>query len=131
MPKWCDEGENRVLNILFGATAVDGTLYLGLFKNTSEPAENAVLSGLTEPSGYGYARIALTRGSWTVLADLASYAEQSFTANGGTWGDTYGYFIATSVDNSGKLLAVETFSNGPYNVTDGSNVKVTPRITCA
>lgn len=132
MPKLVDEGENRVLNILFGAQAVDATLYLGLYTNTTEPAESANLAAITEPSGNGYARIALSRGAnWTISADLATYLEQTFTATG-SWGNVYGYFIATSSDGSGKLLAVEQFSNGPYNVqNNGDSVKVTPKVRAA
>jgi len=125
--KWCDEGENRALNILLGSTSVDATLQLGLYTNTSEPAESDTLSAIVEPSGNGYARKDLTRGSWTIVSDLAEYAEQTFTASGGAWGNVYGYFITVG----GKLIAAEQFTNAPYNVTDGSNVKVTPKIRCA
>lgn len=131
MPKWCDEGENRTLNILFGALSVDATLYLGLYTNSSEPGEAATLASITEPSGGGYARKSLTRGSWSIVADLASYAQQTFTASGADWGNVYGWFIATSADGSGKLEAVGQFSGAPFNVTDGSNVKVTPQLRCA
>jgi len=131
MAKWCDEGENRVLNILFGSTAVDSNLYLGLFTNTTEPAESANLAAISEPSGNGYERKTLARGSWTINADLASYAQQVFTATG-NWGNVYGYFIATSSDGSGKLLGVELFANGPYNVANsGDEIKITPSVRCS
>jgi len=51
--KWVDEGENRVADILFDDQAVDAYLYLGLYTDVTEPAETAVLSGLTEESGSG------------------------------------------------------------------------------
>lgn len=131
MAKLVNEGENRVLNILFVSTAVDANLYLGLFTNSSEPAETDALAQITEPSGNGYARIALARGTWSVTDDLASYAQQTFTALG-AWGNVYGYFIATSTDGSGKLMFVETFANGPYNVQNsGDEIKVTPKIRAA
>lgn len=131
MPKWVDEGETRTLQILFENTPVDGNTYLGLYTNTTEPAEDANLASLSEPSGFNYGRKTLARGSWVVTNDHADYAQQQFTASGGAWGNVYGYFIATSIDGSGKLLCVEHFSNGPYNVQDGGSVKVTPKITCA
>lgn len=131
MPKLVDEGENRILNILLGALAVDANLYLGLYTNTTEPLETANLAAITEPAGNGYARKTLARGSWTIVADLASFAQQTFTAAGGNWGNVYGYFIATSSDGTGKLLFVEQFSDGPYNVNDGFSVKVTPKVTAA
>ena len=131
MAKWVDEGELRVAQILFGAQAVDATLYLGLYTNTTEPAETANLAALTEPSGNGYARIALSRGTWTVTGDYAQYAQQTFTASGGNWGNVYGYFIATSSDGTGKLLAVEQFTSAPFVVNNGDSIKVTPKITVA
>lgn len=132
--KLVNGGENRIANILYKATAVEATLYLGLYTDpTTEPAETAVLADLTEPTGNGYARIALTRGSWTITADLAEYAQQIFTASGGTWGNVYGYFI-TDIESgiSGGILEfVEQFSEAPLNVGNGSSIKVTPKITVA
>lgn len=131
MAKLVDEGENRILDILLGGTAVDGTLYLGLYTDVTEPAETDGLANLTEVSGTGYARKSLTRGSWDVTADLASYAQQTFEA-GGEWGDVTGYFIGTSSDNTGKLLFVEHFTNGPYPIyNDGDQIKVTPKVRAA
>lgn len=130
MAKWCDEGENRVLNILFNATAVDASLYMGLYTDAVEPAETATLASLTEATGTGYGRITLSRGTWTVTDDHADYAQQTFTA-GSDWGNIYGYFIGTSTDDTGKLLCVEHFTGGPFNVLNGGSIKITPKITCA
>lgn len=129
MSKIVTEGRHRIADILFGSQAVDGTLYLGIFTNTSEPGLANVLADITEPSGSGYSRIALTRGSWSVVANAAAYAEQTFAASGGNWGNCYGYFIASSADSSGKLIAVEAFSDGPYDTLDTYQIKVTPNIT--
>lgn len=133
MAKWVDVGENRVANILFGAQAVDATLYMGLYENTTEPAEDVIMTGITEQAvGLGYGRIVLTRGTWTVTLDHADYAQQTFTATGGDWGAQYGYFINTAqTGTAGILMCVEHFSNGPYNVVDGGSVKITPKITVA
>jgi len=126
--KWVNEGEFRVANILFGSQAVDAQLYLGLYSDTSEPAETATVAGLTEVSASGYARIVLTRGSWSVSGDYASYAQQTFTASA-AWGNVYGYFICTV--SGTKLLCVEDFSDGPYDVGNGDSIKVTPKVTVA
>src|SRR3972149_1032605 len=131
MPKWVNEGETRTLQILFGSQAVDPNVYLGLYTNTTEPLEGDNLASISEPSGFGYARKTLARGSWVITDDHADFAQQILTCVGGAWGNVYGYFIATSIDGSGKLLCVEHFSNGPYNVQDGGSVKVTPKITRA
>jgi len=131
MAKLVNEGENRILNILLGATAVDSNLYLGLYTNETEPAETDALAQITEPSENGYARKTLARGSWDISADLASFAQQTFAATG-AWGNVYGYFIATSSDGTGKLMFVEQFTNGPYNVqNNGDEIKVTPSVRAA
>jgi hypothetical protein len=131
--KWVDTGENRVANILFGAQSVDSTLYLGIYTNSTEPAETATGGSLTEaqtPGSNGYARIALTRGTWTVTNSVASYAQQTFTASGAAWGACYGYFVTTtSSGTSGVLLGVESFTDGPYTINDGDTIKITPSIT--
>lgn len=129
--KWMDEGETRVLQILLGSQPVDGAYYLGLYKNSAEPAESATLSDLTEVSGYGYTRKTLTRGSWTISGDQATFAEQTFLAQGGDWGNIYGYFICTALTGtSGKLMAIEHF-DAPYNIVDGKGIKIVPKITIA
>jgi len=128
MAKWCDEGENDILNVYFSTQAKRTSLWLGLYLDDPEPAEAAALADLTEPSGNGYARVELLQENWTVADDLASYPQVTFTATG-AWGNVYGYFIATSQDNSGLLLAVEHFSDGPYNIqNNGDQIKVTPKV---
>ena len=128
--KWMNEGETRLLQILFGAQAVDGTLYLGLYKDSVEPGEEATLATLTEPAGYGYARKPLTRGSWVITGDYATYPEVTFLANGGDWGGIWGYFIATTLTGTGgKLLAIEHL-NQVLSILDTKGVKVVPKITC-
>lgn len=132
MAKWCDEGETNVGNIYLKNQAQNTNLYLGLYTNTTEPAETATLASLTEPVGNGYARIALTPADWTE-SPQATFAnlQKTFTASGGDWGNVYGWFLATSSDGTGKLVMVEHFSDGPYNTPNGSIVKVTPKITIA
>lgn len=126
--KLVDEGEYRIADILFGTQAVDGELYLGIYKDSSEPGEDATIASLNEVSGFGYARKTLTRGSWVLTGDAAEYAEQVFLASGGGWGDTYGYFIATSIDDTGKLIAIEQF-DAARDIEDGKGLKITPKMT--
>lgn len=128
--KTVDEGENRLLNIIFEATEVEN-YYLGIYTAPSaEPAEDEVMTDLTEPSGSGYVRLLLTRSTdWTVTADEAVAVQKTFTASGGAWGNCYGYFITTELTGTaGKLMWVENFSDGPYNIADGASVKVTVKI---
>lgn len=133
--KFVDEGETHALQILLNGTAGWGTLYLGLYENTTEPAETAVMDGgITEETigSNGYARIAITTSNWTVSGDTSTAAEKTFTAATATWGNQYGYFLTTTATGtSGKLLWVEHFSNGPYDVTVGSTVAITAKITAS
>ena len=125
MAKLVDQGENLVLHLICD----NKTLYLGLYLNDPEPAENITLTGLTEPTGGAYVRKVLTAGAWNIVGDLAEYAQQVLTASGADWGNVYGYFITDVLSGtSGNIFGVEHFSNGPYNAADGSNVRVTSHL---
>lgn len=132
MPKWCDEGETLVGDIVLRKDAVTD-FYLGLYTDTTEPAETATLTTITEVTvANGYARILLTNTDWTEQATKGEYLniQKTFTANGGNWGNVYGYFLTTVASGTtGKLAEVEHFSDGPYDVNDGWSVKVTPKVT--
>jgi hypothetical protein len=132
MAKWCNDGENEVLNVFLKGTARP-SFYLGLYTApSSEPAEDITLSGLTEPSGNGYARIQLLDADWTISADLATHTQKTFSCSGGAWGNVYGWFLCNAPSGtSGKVYAVGQFGDGPYNVPDGGAVKVTVKITAA
>jgi hypothetical protein len=135
MAKWVDQGEQDTLEVLFVATSPWTNTYLGMYTDSTEPGETATLPGgaapITEVSGAGYSRKTLARGTWSRTGDYVQYAQQTFTASGGSWSNVYGYFIATTLDNTGKLLCVEHFTGGPFNVPDGGSIKITPKITCA
>jgi len=123
-----NDGENVIANTLFEATALQN-LYVGLFSNNFTLAEDTSLSDLTElAEANGYAPILITRGTdWSVTGSVATGAQKTFTASGAAWGNVYGYFIMDAAKTT--LLFAETFSDGPYNVTDGDSVKVTPVVT--
>jgi len=131
LAKWANEGETQVGDIyLKKGTLVD--LYLGLYTDATEPAEDATLVTISElPVANGYARIALIPADWSegdpgVFTNL----QKTFEASGGDWGDVYGYFLTDCASGTaGKLVAVENFSDGPYTVNDGWITKVTPKIT--
>jgi hypothetical protein len=128
MAKFMDEGSNRTANILLGTQAVDGTLYLGIYKNSTEPALADGLSALTEPSGSGYARIPLTRGLWTIIGGLATYASQRFDNSGTNWGDIWGCFVCTTLTGTtGKLLAIDHLEEA-IPVVDGAGITVLPKM---
>lgn len=130
MAKWVDEGETLVAEILFKTTdpSVDfDPLYVGLYTDSSEPAESDGLADISEvPVADGYGRESIARDTdWTVSGDEATAGQVSFTASGGAWGNVYGYFVTDGTN----LIAVEHFSDGPYNVGDGDTVKITVKVT--
>jgi hypothetical protein len=129
-----NEGETLAVNILCKRvlTDRDADLELGLFTNSSV-GETTTLSAITEPTGTGYARKTLTDASWTILADTASYAKQTFTGGAGGWtGSVYGYFIATkAAGGTPRLLALEVDPSGPYTINENDTYDVTPTVTAA
>ncbi len=131
--KFNDEGENAALTLLLQSTEAP-ILYMGLYKNTVEPAEDDVVSDLTQIGSPGFSegnyanRIAIAKGDWTITADIATNLQKTFTALGDI-GNVYGYFLTdVGTANTGKLWAVEHFADGPYNILSGGMVKITPRI---
>ena len=127
-----NEGETLIAQVIHQRIHEDrdATLELGLFTNAAAD-EDLTEDTVTEPTGTGYARIVLTDASWDVTADLASYAQQTFTGGAGGWtGSIYGYFIA-SVSSGGtqRLLYVEIDGNGPYTINENDTYKITPQIT--
>lgn len=120
-----DEGRSKALVDTVKDAQV--SLFLGLYTDASQPAKTATLSTLTEAAGTGYARITLTDTDWTEVNQVITNLEKTFTAGAGGWGNITGYFIGTTLDNTGKLIAVESFTQ-PLNMTDGSTLKITPKV---
>lgn len=105
-------------------------LILRLFKNNVSPAVGSVLADFTEATFSGYSLVTLTPANWSetsatvVRSDYAPAVE--FTSDAGSQNeDIYGYYIATVT--SGILVAVERFTNAPFNVADlGDKITVPP-----
>ena len=127
--KMMDEGKYKFLDILFGDEPVESVLYVGLYKNVTEPLTSDTLTDLAEVSGYGYARQALNRGSWALVDNEVTYEETTFLASGGDWGDVYGSFITDVISGvGGNLIAVEHL-DAPYTIVDGKGIKIVPKFT--
>lgn len=127
-----DEGELLLVDLMCKRvlTDRDADLQMGLFTNVA-PGETITEATITEPTGTGYARIALTDASWTGAASSRSYAQQTFTAGAGGWtGSIQGYFINTNAAGGTKrLIAIEVDVNGPYTLNASDTYKITPTIT--
>lgn len=125
-----NEGEELIGQVIHQRTHVNraADLELGLFTDAT-PDETMTHAVIAEPTGGGYARKDLTDASWVQTADVASYAQQTFTCTGTDYSaDVYGYFIA-SKGTAQKLLYIEIDGNGPYDINVNDTYKITPNIT--
>lgn len=126
-----NQGEQIMLEALVNKTAPQ-PLRLKLFKNNVTPAETDTEATYTEATFTGYADVALTAASWTISGTAPTsidFAEQTFTSSANqTAQSIYGYYYVQQT--SGKLVAVERFSDGPYSIANnGDAIKITPHVT--
>lgn len=124
-----NQGEQIILEALVNKTAPE-TLVLCLYSNNATISETLTEAGVTEVSGNGYSNITLTGSNWTTTPGAPteiSYPQQTFTFTGAA-GNVYGYYVKQAT--SGKLVWIEAFTDGPYNIqNNGDQIKVTPKIT--
>lgn len=124
-------GIENIGNIYLQNQTPNSNLYLGLFLNNFDPAldmTNLILTNLIEPTAIDYIRITLTPSNWVVVGNQYSYPQVVFTVQLGSFGNVYGSFIATSSDNSGKLIAIANFTTYYSLSAYGDNVSITPII---
>jgi hypothetical protein len=103
MGSFADFWENEILDHLFGkGSYTPPTIYVGL--STADPLDNA--SGLAEPSGNGYARVATAAVDWdTASGGLIDNANQiDFPTATGSWG-TITHFALFDALSGGNMLA--------------------------
>ncbi len=94
---------------------------------------NASLGDLTELSGNGYARqfvpanaTGIVSGAGGTNGRTLTTAEVTFTASGGPWNLAKTKFLATTADDSGKLIATEPINAGSgITLSDGESYDVT------
>jgi len=126
-----NQGERIMLEALVNKTAPQ-TLVLRLFKNNWTPVETDTEAAATEATFTGYGSIVLTGGTWVTTEGAPSsidYPQQAFASSAAQAPqDVYGYYITQQT--SGKLVAAERFTDGPYTISNnGDTIKVTPKIT--
>ena len=96
---------NRLNNYLFGATsfAPNGTYYIGL----STTAINAAGTGVTEPTGGGYKRVAVTNNKTNFTDSTGGIVQNKvqfeFPESTTAWGTITHVFIADSL-TGGNIL---------------------------
>ena len=113
------------LNCIMGnvfQTAVDPalptTVYLGF--SSTEPSIDG--TGVTEPSGNGYARVQLTDLSEPSNGVITNSNDISFDDSTGSWG-TIAYFVLYDAESDGNLLMYEALTKS-RSVEEGMVVTV-------
>lgn len=128
-----DEGEQDLLDVYMRNAAAPATFYIRLYDDT--PTETSTLAGLTgEPTTGGYAPIAVERSDvgWPTLAlDSGDYQVTSkkvtFQASGGTIGPVTSCVLATSSDDTGKIITYAPLSQS-RTLNDGESLDITYRV---
>ncbi|MEN6424006.1 MAG: hypothetical protein ABFE13_01485 [Phycisphaerales bacterium] len=114
------EGIQFLFELANGLQAKPANYYIGFCEESEDqiPA-NASLGDLTELTGNGYGRQAVPGNSTGMVSAAGgtngrtlTTAEATFTASGGAWNLAKTKFLATSADDSGKLIATEPINAG-------------------
>ncbi len=103
MGSFGDYWENEILDHLFGKGSYPPpTIYVGL--STADPADDA--SGLAEPAGNSYARVATAGADWNVASDgeITNADDITFPEATGSWG-TITHFALFDAASAGNILA--------------------------
>ena len=124
------EGQYYLLDVGLRGASQASNFYMGLVNDT--PVVTDGLSDLqNEPSGSGYSRqtIEANGTGWPTLAlDSSEYqvtsSTETFTASGGSIGPVTNAFLATSSDNTGKLISYVALSE-TRTLSDGESLEVT------
>jgi hypothetical protein len=116
MGSFANYWENEILDHLFGkGSYTPPTIYVGL--STADPGDDA--SGLAEPSGNSYARVATTGADWNAASGgtIDNANDISFPEASGSWG-TLTHFTLFDAASSGNMLAY-----GSLNVSKSINIE--------
>ena len=135
MSRLHDQGEANIGQIYLRNQAQNTNLFLGLYTNATQPAEDAVMTGIAEVTGGGYARIALAPANWTIQGAQTGEGGTRFDqpqhvfALSAAVGNVTGYFITTALTGTaGALITTEPFP-AAINVNQaGFEIRLTPRI---
>jgi hypothetical protein len=108
MGSFSDYWENKILDHIFGKVSyTPPVIYVGL--STADPTDNG--SGLSEPSGNGYARVQTSVSDWNASANgsLNNASNITFSQATGNWG-TITHFALFDAATTGNMLAHGTLS---------------------
>lgn len=103
MGSFADYWENEILDHLFGkGNYTPPTIYVGL--STADPTDDA--TGLAEPSGNAYARVATSGANWNAASSgtIDNANDITFPEASGSWG-TLTHFVLFDAASGGNMLA--------------------------
>ncbi len=111
--------------------SVPANFYMGLCEDATI-AEDGNLAGLTELSGNNYSRQAVASNGTDFTSAAAGTNDRkmttkvcTFTASGGAWNTAKTAFLATSSDDSGKLIASMPLNGGSgWTLADGQHLDI-------
>jgi len=131
MGEWVNTGANDLAEIYFSNQPQNSTLYMGLFTTDLDEAgfETIDFTTIVEPTATTYARIPLSPSNWIVYGGVAVYPEIDFDVTLEALGTIYGCFLATSLDDSGVILAMHKFPAAALLQYYGDRLGITPRMT--
>ncbi len=111
------EGLQFLLEVAFSEEqTVPANFYMALGSD-GDPTEGEGLADITELTGNGYARQLVASDNTDMVTSAAGTGDYkvttktvTFTASGGAWTAANVVYLATTVDNTGKLIASATIS---------------------
>ncbi len=128
------QGIQFLFELANGLQSKPDNYYMGLCEEAeADIAANASLADLTELSGNGYTRHEITADevdmvsdSWGTNGRSLTTETATFEAVGGAWNLAKTKFLATSADDSGKLIATEPVNSGSgIALSDGQTYEAT------
>jgi len=120
MGSFSDYWENKILDHIFGkGSYAPPTIYVGL--SIADPTDSG--SGLSEPSGNGYARVQTSASDWNAAANgsLNNAGNITFAQATGDWG-AITHFALFDAATAGNMLA-----HGALNQSKSINESDTAR----
>ena len=131
MGLWTREGSVNLARIYLNNQSQNAKLYFGLFTNNPSDASlnNLTLSDLVEPTAVSYARTEIPPSNWVVTDELSVYPAIEYEVGLEAFGTIYGCFVATTLDNSGKLLAIHKYTTPVALNYYGDRLETTLRIS--
>ena len=109
MGSFSDYLENKILDHIFMKTAFSQPMNIYVALSTADPGEDG--SGISEPSGNGYARVQTSGDDWNAAANghIDNANDITFPEATGDWG-TITHFALFDAESDGNMLAYGSLS---------------------